>query len=301
MFIKLHASGQRTCQFRFLAYQSSRQVLLTYSVFLWHTDQLKNVQTSWNNVLPVVCHCLNLSSRFCYIVMNTVQSFSKYQARKMTLHDSKQSLKEWFCLTVCAPGTEGDGVTCSDCILSYQPGGVPGNVTCTLCPPNTIAPDRATLASNCTGNKISFQSCNTLHNNSFSMFYMKSYTRLFSQINEIRGDFFTKTNQLNSPVRIFEFFMISDLAVSARCGRSKSEFFVYLSADTWYLKRQVHSRTRFLPLLVCVITLYISTTSKNCNSYLPDLAETAKFLITKNTIVLRNQPFKNFSCVINRK
>ena len=31
-----------------------------------------------------------------------------------------------------------------------------------------------------------------------------------------------------------------------------------------------------------IITLYISTTSKNYNSYLPDLAETAKYLIAKN-------------------
>ena len=85
-----------------------------------------------------------------------------------------------------------------------------------------------------------------------------------------------------SGLKIFEFFTISDLAVSARSGRSKSEFYVYLSADTWYLKIQVHSGTSLSPLLVCIITLYISTTSKNYNSYLPDLAETAKFLIAKN-------------------
>ena len=83
-------------------------------------------------------------------------------------------------------------------------------------------------------------------------------------------------------VQSIEFFTISDLAVSARSGRSKSEFYVYLPANTWYLKIQVHSRTSPLPLLVCIITLYISTTLKNCNSYLPDLAETAKFLISKN-------------------
>ena len=78
---------------------------------------------------------------------------------------------------------------------------------------------------------------------------------------------------------IFEFFTISDLAVSVRSGRSKSEFYVCFSVDTWHLKIQVHSRTGILSLF---ITLYISTTSKNYNSYLPDLAETAKFLITKN-------------------
>ena len=80
----------------------------------------------------------------------------------------------------------------------------------------------------------------------------------------------------------FEFFAIMDLAVSARSGRPKSEFYVCLSVDTWHLKIQVHSRTIFWPLLVYTITLYISTTSKNYNSYLPDLAETAKFLIAKN-------------------
>ena len=56
--------------------------------------------------------------------------------------------------------------------------------------------------------------------------------------------------------------MINDLAVSARSGRSKSEFYVCLSIDTWYLKIQVHSRTNLLPLLVFIITFYISTTSK---------------------------------------
>ena len=60
----------------------------------------------------------------------------------------------------------------------------------------------------------------------------------------------------------FEFFTINDLAVSARSGRPKSEFYVFLSVDTWYLKIQVHSRTNILPLLVFIITLYISTTSK---------------------------------------
>ena len=54
-------------------------------------------------------------------------------------------------LLVCAAGTEGDGVTCTDCILSYQPGGVSGNVNCTSCPPNTRAPNRATSAAACTG------------------------------------------------------------------------------------------------------------------------------------------------------
>ena len=82
--------------------------------------------------------------------------------------------------------------------------------------------------------------------------------------------------------QILEFFMINDLAVSARSGRSKSEFNVFLSVDTWYLKLQLHSRTSLSPLLVFITTLYISTTSKNYNSYLPDLAETAKFLIAKN-------------------
>ena len=78
---------------------------------------------------------------------------------------------------------------------------------------------------------------------------------------------------------IFEFFAIKDLAVS---GRPKSEFYVCLSVDTSYLKMQVHSRTILLPLLVFIITFYISTTSKSYNSYLSDLAETAKFLIVKN-------------------
>ena len=60
-----------------------------------------------------------------------------------------------FIFIVCSPGTEGDGVTCADCILSYQPGGVSGNVSCTLCPPNTNAPNRATAASDCTGKRSS--------------------------------------------------------------------------------------------------------------------------------------------------
>ena len=68
----------------------------------------------------------------------------------------------------------------------------------------------------------------------------------------------------------------------ARSDRSKSEFYVCLSVDNWYLKIQVHSRTSLLPLLVFIIALYISTTSKNHNLYLPDLAETAKLLIAKN-------------------
>ena len=34
------------------------------------------------------------------------------------------------------------------------------------------------------------------------------------------------------PYLSFEFFMINDLAVSARSGRSKSEFYVCLSIDT---------------------------------------------------------------------
>ena len=59
-------------------------------------------------------------------------------------------------LLVCAAGTEGDGVTCTDCVLSYQPGGVPGNVSCTPCPPSTNAPERATSASDCTGNQMAF-------------------------------------------------------------------------------------------------------------------------------------------------
>ena len=52
---------------------------------------------------------------------------------------------------MCAPGTEGDGVTCVDCVLSYQPDAVAGNVTCTLFPPNTNAPNRATSVSDCKG------------------------------------------------------------------------------------------------------------------------------------------------------
>ena len=34
------------------------------------------------------------------------------------------------------------------------------------------------------------------------------------------------------------------------------QFYVYLSADTWYLKIQVHSRTSLLPLLVCIILVF---------------------------------------------
>ena len=76
--------------------------------------------------------------------------------------------------------------------------------------------------------------------------------------------------------------MINNLAVSARSGRSKSEFYVCVFVDTWYVKIQVHSGTSLLPLLVLIITLYFSTTSKNYNSYLSDLAETPKYLIAKN-------------------
>ena len=79
-----------------------------------------------------------------------------------------------------------------------------------------------------------------------------------------------------------EFFVITDLAVSARSGRPKSEFYVCLSVDTWYLKIQVNSRISLLPLLVFTITLYVSTTSKQHFSCVPDLVETAKFLIVKN-------------------
>ena len=60
----------------------------------------------------------------------------------------------------------------------------------------------------------------------------------------------------------FEFLGINNLAVSARSLRSKSEFTVCLSVDTWDLKIQVQSRTSLLPLFVFIITLYISTTSK---------------------------------------
>ena len=81
---------------------------------------------------------------------------------------------------------------------------------------------------------------------------------------------------------LVEFFTINNLAVSARSGRSKSEFYVCLSVDTWHLKIQAHSMTSHLPLLVFIITIHISTTSKNYNLYLPYLAETAKFLIAKN-------------------
>ena len=49
------------------------------------------------------------------------------------------------------------GVTCTDCVLSYQPGGVAGNVTCTPCPPNTNAPDKATSVSDCTGMQNMYQ------------------------------------------------------------------------------------------------------------------------------------------------
>ena len=79
-----------------------------------------------------------------------------------------------------------------------------------------------------------------------------------------------------------EFFAITDLAVSARSGTPKSEFYVCLSVDTWYLKIQVNSRISLLPLLSFTITVYTSTTSKNHVSCLPDLAETAKFFIAKN-------------------
>ena len=95
-------------------------------------------------------------------------------------------------------------------------------------------------------------------------------------------------------VYTLEFFAIKDLAVSARSGRPKSEFYVCLSVDTWYLKMQVHSSTSLLPLLVSNIFLYISTTSKNYNLYLPDLAETAKFLFAKNWIKSTNKPNTKF-------
>ena len=85
-------------------------------------------------------------------------------------------------------------------------------------------------------------------------------------------------------LKTMKFFAITDLTVSARSGRPKSGFYVCLSVDTWYLKIQANSRISLLPLLVFTITLYISTASKNHFSCLPDLAETAKFLIAKNSI-----------------
>ena len=78
-------------------------------------------------------------------------------------------------------------------------------------------------------------------------------------------------------VQILEFFIITDLAVSARSDRSKSEFYVSLSVDTWYLKIQANSRISLLPLLVFTITLYISAASKNHFSCLPDLPQPARW------------------------
>ena len=72
-----------------------------------------------------------------------------------------------------------------------------------------------------------------------------------------------------------EFFATTDLAISAR---PKSEFYVSLSVDTWYLKIEVNSKVSLLPLF----GFYHCTTSKNRILCLPDLAETAKFLIAKN-------------------
>ena len=86
-----------------------------------------------------------------------------------------------------------------------------------------------------------------------------------------------------------EFFAINDLTVSARSGRSESEFYVCLSVDTWYLKIHMHSRTSRLPLLPFIINLYISITSKNFSLYLPDLAEAVKSLIAKNSNVLNTK------------
>ena len=71
---------------------------------------------------------------------------------------------------------------------------------------------------------------------------------------------------------LIEFFTINDLAVSARSGRSQWKLYLFVFADTWYLKRHVQSRT----LLLFNVTVYISTLSKNDNLYLPDLEESAK-------------------------
>ena len=57
----------------------------------------------------------------------------------------------------------------------------------------------------------------------------------------------------------FEFFTINDLAVSARSGRSKQEFYLFVFVDTWFLKRNVHSWTTLLALFIFIITIYIST------------------------------------------
>ena len=56
---------------------------------------------------------------------------------------------------------------------------------------------------------------------------------------------------------ILEFFMINNLAVSARFGRSKSKLYVCMFVDTWYLKRHVYFRTNLLPLLVFIIILCV--------------------------------------------
>ena len=56
-----------------------------------------------------------------------------------------------FYFPECVAGTEGDGLTCTQCIKSYHPGGQPGTVTCTQCPDGSFAPDGSTSADDCEG------------------------------------------------------------------------------------------------------------------------------------------------------
>ena len=56
--------------------------------------------------------------------------------------------------TGCEAGTEGDGMSCSVCENSFQPGGVAGVVACTDCPDGTFGADRSTSIDNCTGRLI---------------------------------------------------------------------------------------------------------------------------------------------------
>ena len=46
-------------------------------------------------------------------------------------------------------GGDGDGVTCTACVLSYHPGGVAGVVDCIPCPMDTVSPDGATERADC--------------------------------------------------------------------------------------------------------------------------------------------------------
>ena len=56
----------------------------------------------------------------------------------------------------CVAGTEGDGVICTECVRGYQPGGVPGTVECTPCPPDTNAPRGSISQAQCEGRASRF-------------------------------------------------------------------------------------------------------------------------------------------------